>query len=121
MKPSALIFVASLAVLSGCRSSGLPNAPLFDGVDGMNYARGTQIMQDRLQSHFPVGSSDRKLATYLEQQGLRIEHSSPSDEHIASLKYGGPICGSQVRVQWVADNDHVIRSMDVIYTDTGCP
>jgi hypothetical protein len=123
MKPIARLMIA-LVGLSGCGHSGLPATPLFDGVEGANYAEGTQLIQDRLQSQFPAGSSERKLTEYLRQQGLKVVRTTGSSGRIsgeASVKYGSSFCGSQVRVNWTAGMTNKVESIDTLYADTGCP
>ena len=113
-----------LSALSGCGHISLPDTPLFDGIDDMDYSQGSRLIQGRLEAEFPKGSSDLKLLYYLEQQGLRVvrtEHSSASSTGVASFKFGGFICGSQVRVIWDADAARTIQSIHALYSDTGCP
>jgi hypothetical protein len=118
------LIVALLVALGGCGHSGLPATPLFVGVEGNNYAQGTRLIQDRLAARFPTGSSVRELKDYLEQQGLQVgpaARSSTPNRGVASFKYGGSVCGSQVRVNLEADAAGKVESIDALYSDTGCP
>ena len=116
-----------LVALVGCGSSehsGLPDTTLFVGVDGADYSQGTRLIQDRLTARFPPGSSVSKLRDYLGQQGLQVEPSAPSStpkSGVASIKYGGPVCGSQVRVSWEGDVAGKVQRIDALYSDSGCP
>ena len=125
MKPQVrLSGILLLIAASACAQFGLPSTTLFAGVEGKTYSEGTRLLQGRLQARFPIGSSERKLKAYLEQQGLRIETTAGQPEPIsgvARIRYDAPICGSQVRVSWVADKANNIQSIDVLYGDTGCP
>jgi hypothetical protein len=124
MRISRWPFMALLIALSSCGRSGLPATPLFDGVQGTSYAQGTRIIQDRLTARFPTGSPEGKLRQYLKQQGLRIEPAPRSltpNTGVASFKYRGSVCGSQVRVSWRADAAGRVESIDALYADTGCP
>ena len=125
MQPSARWQILLLLALgSGCEHSGLPNTPLFVGIEGAGYWRGTRMLQARLKSHFPTGSSDRQLTAYLQQQGLGVERDDRRSLPItrtATFKYSSLVCGSQVRVSWVANAAHAIQSIDALYADTGCP
>jgi hypothetical protein len=103
---------------------GLPATPLFSGVANLNYAEGERLIQERLQRQFPKGSSARQLSDYLGQQGLRIERDRRNPVHdagVASVRFGWSICGSQVRVSWAANAANELQSVDVLYSDTGCP
>lgn len=118
--------IALLIALSGCGNagnSGLPRTPLFNGVEGKNYAQGSQLIQNRLTTLFPTGSSVRELRNYLQQQGLRVEPAERSrpTSGAASFKYGGFVCGSQVRVNWNANAAGKVQTIDALYADTGCP
>ena len=121
------LIVPLLIALAGCGrspSDDLPATPLFVGVEGRSYAQGTQLIRHRLAAQFPAGSSVHELRNYLEQQGFQVErtaHSSTPNGGEASLKYGGPICGSQVRASWEADGAGKIESIDALYSDSGCP
>jgi hypothetical protein len=118
------LIVALLIALGGCGPSGLPATPLFVGVEGHDYAQGSQLIQDRLAARFPTGSSVRELRVYLEQQGLQVEptaRSSRPNSGVAFFKYGGPVCGSQVRVGWEANAAGKVESINALYSDTGCP
>jgi hypothetical protein len=108
--------ILSIALM-GCEATALPDKPLFLGVAGTSYKKGTALIQSRLQSRFAEGSDEQKLAYYLEQQGLRVDRT----DRIASIRYGGSICGSQVRVNWTVNSAHSIVSIDALYSDTGCP
>ena len=125
MIPSSRSLIAiSLVALGGCGHSGLPATPLFVGVEGNSYAQGSQLIHDRLAARFPVGSSARELENYLAQQGMAVESaaSSPTpNSGVASFKYSGSVCGSQVRVTWEADGAGKVKKIDALYTDTGCP
>jgi hypothetical protein len=125
MVPNGRWLVVSLLIaLSGCGPSGLPATPLFVGVTGDSYAQGSRVIQARLDARFPTGSSVRDLKDYLEQQGLEVEptaRSSTQNSGAASFEYGGPLCGSRVRVVWESDGAGKIKRIDVVYGDTGCP
>lgn len=113
-----------LLALHGCGHSGLPCTPLFVGVEGTGYAHGTRLIQDRLQSHFSNGSSDEKLAIYLERQGLVVSRSKDflmEKIGVASFKYGGFVCGGQVRVDWKSDAAHSVQRIYALYGNSGCP
>jgi len=113
-----------LIAVSACEHARLPATPLLVGVEGKNYAEGTRLIQRRLQARFPKGSSERKLQEYLAQQGLKVERTArPSEPYsgVAYLRYGGPICGSQVRVIWSSDEVQKLQNIDAIFGDTGCP
>ncbi|WP_374147940.1 hypothetical protein [Sphingomonas sp. 28-63-12] len=103
--------------LMGCGSSALPDKPLFVGVAGTDYEQGTALIRSRLQTRFPEGSAEQKLAHYLEQQGLRVDRA----EREASVRYDRFPCGSQVRVNWTVNSTHSIATVDALYSDTGCP
>lgn len=118
--------IALLVALSGCghaNNSGLPPTALFNGVEGKSYAQGSQIIQDRLATLFPAGSSVRELRNYLQQQGLQIADANRSTpmSGVASFKYGGFVCGSQVRVNWNAGAAGKVETISALYADTGCP
>lgn len=103
---------------------GPPSTPLFSGVQGKSYAEGTQLIQNRLITQFPKGSSEAALEKYLKQQGLQIETNSRLPEPyagLASVKYGGSICGSQIRVIWMAKEPGKVDRIDALYGDSGCP
>lgn len=127
MKKNAASLLALLIALAGCWQSdrGLPPTALFEGIEkGTDYVAGTQLIQRRLQTRFPKGSSDLQLTEYLKQQGLKVERvTKPSGavSGVASFKYGGPVCGSQVRIQWETDATRKIEMIDSLYSDTGCP
>lgn len=118
------LIVSVLITLGGCGRSGLPATALFAGVEDQTYAQGSRLIEDRLAARFPPGSSVRELARYLEQQGLAVEpaaRSSTFNSGVAFFKYGGPVCGSQVRVNWKGDAAGKVKSIDALYSDTGCP
>ena len=118
------LIIASIVAMGGCGHSGLPATPLFAGVEGSTYSQGTRLIQDRLNGRFPIGSSAAKLREYLQQQGLQVEaatRSSTPNSGIASFKYNGSVCGSQVRVRWEWDSAGRIESIYALYSDTGCP
>lgn len=124
MQVSRFPFAAIVSLLGACGPSGPPSTPLFNGVQGKNYAEGTQLIQNRLTSRFPKGSSEAALKRYLEEQGLQIELNSRLPEPyagVASVKYGGPICGSQIRVSWIANEAGKVDSVEALYSDSGCP
>jgi len=124
MQTSAVRPIVFLIALAGCGHSGLPATPLFVGVDGSNYSQGTKLILSRLQARFPNGSSEGKLAAYLERQGLRVEQVERAPHPptgSASFKYGSVVCGSQVRISWSADKAGKVQSIDALYGDTGCP
>lgn len=120
-----LFLVPILIALNGCGDSGLPETPLFVGVEALNYSIGSQLIQERLQARFPTGSSAQRLEKYLEEQGLLIEGPNypwvPLNSGVASLQFGSSFCGSQVQVSWAADAERKIQSIDALYSDTGCP
>ena len=110
--------------LSGCGPARLPATPLFAGVAVSKYSDGTKLIQDRLRSEFPTGSSQDRLVAYLSGQGLLVERPArltPPASGLASFKTGGFPCGSQVRVGWMIDSVDSINTIDVLYGDTGCP
>lgn len=111
-----------LLVLSACGNYGLPNTDLFRGVDKGNYEEGKALLTQRLEARFPAGSSALELKDYLQTQGLSID-TLPAEKGVASAsyKFGAPICGSQVRVVWEADNLNRLRAVEAVYGDTGCP
>jgi hypothetical protein len=118
------IIAAMIASLSGCSKSGVPNDPLFAGVENSTYADGTKLIQERLQTRFPKGNPERGLKDFLTEQGFEVSypaHQSASASRVASLKFGASFCGSQVRVIWEADAVGRIENMEARYTDTGCP
>jgi len=127
MKNNSGCLIAWLFALAGCQPSdhGLPRTALFEGIEkGTDYAVGTQLIQRRLQTRFPTGSSELQLNEYLKQQGMKVERATKltgSVSGVASFRYGGPVCGSQVRIQWEADAKHRIETVDGLYSDTGCP
>lgn len=114
-----LIFASVFATL-GCGPSALPATPLFKGV--ADYRQGTRLIQERLDARFPRGSSTAKLKEYLRQQGLDVGKPSPTEASgLASFKYSGSVCGSEVRVRWKGDQAGRIESIDALFSDTGCP
>ena len=121
MRPSARwLIIAATFVTVGCEPSALPATPLFEGVK--DYRQGTRLIQERLNARFPKGSSTAELKEYLAQQGLNIGEPSPTaTTGIASFKYSGSICGSQVRVSWKGDPAGRVESVDALFSDTGCP
>jgi hypothetical protein len=127
MNPTARSLLAFLFALPGCERSGhsrLPDTPLFVGVEGADYSQGTRLIEDRLTARFPSGSSVRELRDYLRKEGLQVEPAAPSstpNSGVASVKYGGAVCGSQVRVSWEGDAAGKVRSIEALYSDTGCP
>lgn len=124
MPASRILLAALVSLLSACGPSGPPSAPLFSGVQGKSYAEGTQLIQNRLTTRFPKGSSEAALKKYLEEQGLEIMTNSRLPEpyaDVASVKYGGQICGSQIRVSWTANGAGKVDSIDALYSDSGCP
>lgn len=124
MQVSRSLLAALASLLSACGPSGPPSTLLFSGVQGKSYAEGTQLIQNRLTTRFPKGSSEAALKNYLEEQGLQIETNSRLPEPyagVASVKYGGPICGSQIRVSWMTNGAGKVDSVDALYSDSGCP
>jgi hypothetical protein len=103
--------------LMGCEPSALPDKPLFVGVAETDYKQGTALIRSRLQTRFPEGSPEQKLADYLEQQGLRVDRA----QREASIRYDRIPCDSQVRVDWTVGSTHSIANVDALYSDTGCP
>jgi|GEM_PF-1553485 len=111
------------AVLTACGQTRLPATPLFAGLDGTSYAEGTRLIKQRLLARFPNGSPERGLQAYLAQQGLHVEHvarPSEPDSGTAVFTYGGPVCGSRIRVIWSADGSGRIQNIDALFGDTGC-
>jgi len=120
MQVTRILLAALVCSLIACGPSGPPATPLFNGVEGKNYAEGTQLIQDRLTTRFPKGSSEAALRKYLEEQGLQIETNSRLPEAsagVASVRYGGSICGSQIRVSWLANEDGKVDRIDALYVD----
>ena len=119
------LVLPALALLAGCSHSGLPDTPLLAGIERQDYAAGSGMIEGRLRARFPAGSSDRQLAAYLQQQGLRLEPGEGASPGAitgrAVIREEGVVCGSQVWVDWTADAAHRIGRIDVRYTDTGCP
>ncbi|WP_428679656.1 hypothetical protein [Sphingopyxis sp.] len=121
---SRFVIVAMIVALGGCGKSDLPDDPLFVGVENLNYADGTKIIQERLQTRFPKGNAEQGLKDFLTEQGFEIRaqaNQSASPSRIASLKFGAFFCGSQVRVIWEADAVGRIENIEARYADTGCP
>lgn len=125
---AAIILCGCLACAPGTQQEraqdGLPATPLFAGVENLDYAVGERLILERLQRQFPPGSSARQLSEYLEQQGLRTEGDrriGSITRGVASLRFGWSICGSQVRVSWAANAANELQSVEVLYSDTGCP
>ncbi|KQN40526.1 hypothetical protein ASG37_01670 [Sphingomonas sp. Leaf407] len=109
--------LASMLVLpGGCQQSGPPSTPLFAGIEGMAYRRGEAMIRDRIEARQMRGSPERALIAYLETQGLQIDPNRKS----ASVKFGGPLCGSRVRIDWETERTGEIATMFVLYADTGC-
>ncbi|KQM98806.1 hypothetical protein ASE78_06155 [Sphingomonas sp. Leaf25] len=100
----------------GCQQSGLPATPLFAGIEGMAYRRGEAMIRDRIEARQMRGGPERALISYLETQGLQIDPNRKS----ASVKFGGPLCGSRVRIDWETNRTGKIATMFVLYADTGC-
>jgi|KBSMisStaDraftv2_1062788.scaffolds.fasta_scaffold51109_3 hypothetical protein len=114
------VIIASAFATIGCEPSTLPATPLFKGVG--DYRQGTRLIQDRLNAQFPKGSSTAKLEDYLRQQGLDVgKHPTTPTSGVASFKYTGSVCGSQVRVSWKGDSAGRVESIDALFSDTGCP
>ncbi len=124
MQVSRILFAALVSLLGACGPSGPPPTPLFSGLEGKSYAEGTQLSQNRLSKRFAKGSSEAALKKYLEEQGMQIETNSRLPEPyagLASVKYGGSICGSKIRVIWMANEAGKVDSIDALYSDSGCP
>jgi hypothetical protein len=71
-----------------------------------------------------LAAAVRELRGYLEQQGLQVEptaRSSTPNSGGAFFKYSGPVCCSQVRVSWEANDAGKVESINALYSDTGCP
>jgi len=100
------LIVPLLVILGACEQSHLPATNLFVDIEGKTYSEGTRLIQSRLQARFPTGSPESKLEEYLDDQGLEVEHAACSSHAIcgvATFKYGGSFCGSQILVNWSSD------------------
>ncbi|HMO75773.1 MAG TPA: hypothetical protein PKD99_17795 [Sphingopyxis sp.] len=124
MRVSLISLIAMIvATLSACGNSGLPDNPLFAGVERSTYSDGTMLLQERLTARF-YGSPEQELEKFLKEQGFEVKHpeqGSMSVSRVASYKFGASFCGSQVRIVWAVDATGKIRNIDALYTDTGCP
>jgi hypothetical protein len=81
MQVSRILLAALASLLSACSPSGPPSTPLFSGIQGKSYAEGTQLIQNRLTTRFPKGSSEAALKKYLEEQGLQLRRNRACLSH----------------------------------------
>ncbi|MCW3837045.1 hypothetical protein ACFQ1E_13200 [Sphingomonas canadensis] len=127
MKIDGLWLLSFAIFLSGCgdnRSADPRSDPVFAGIWGNEYRKGTDILQERVRKRFPGGSPERDLAQYMEHLGLKVErqqHPSGGTSGTASIRYDAFICGSQFRIGWTADARGRIEATHALYGDTGFP
>ncbi len=74
------------------------------------------MIRDRIEARQMRGRPEGALVSYLETQGLQVDRTRKN----ASVRFGGPICGSQVRVGWETDRTGKVATIFVVYGDTGC-
>lgn len=113
-------------VTMACSLERFPETPLFKDLNSVDYDQGRAVIERRVSSKFPVGSSDAGLAEYLESQGLTVNRIDNiglpglpiyGKSFIVRKRSG---CDMIVGVDWRADGGSIIKSISVRYSDTGC-
>lgn len=120
----ALCAAASLAAAPSAASQPR-RATLVQGAEINHSSQDDSLVRRRLLALFPLGGPEAGLPAYLKAQGFKVRRytnvGATGDQVFgeATLRWGNPISGRQVRISWRATKDGDLFEVGALTERTG--